>query len=110
MVVPSIPGFGFSTPVRDAGWTTGRTARALVELLSRLGYQRYGIHGGDIGAGVAGGMSPIDPERVVRVHVTSDPRVLPSSPITLPEKLAHSSARAGNNMLNAERHVTDGFV
>jgi epoxide hydrolase len=74
LVVPSIPGFGFSTPVRDAGWTTGRTARALVELMSRLGYQRYGTHGGDIGAAVVRSISPLDPEKVVGVHVTSDPQ------------------------------------
>ena len=73
LVIPSIPGFGFSTPVRDAGWTTGRTASAFAELMSRLGYARYGVHGGDIGAGVAGGMSPAAPDRVVGVHVTSDP-------------------------------------
>ncbi len=73
VVVPSIPGFGFSTPVRETGWTSGRTARAFAELMRRLGYERYGAHGGDIGAGVAGGLSPIDPDRVVGVHVTSDP-------------------------------------
>jgi pimeloyl-ACP methyl ester carboxylesterase len=73
VVVPSIPGFGFSTPLGDTGWSTGRIARAFVELMSRLGYERYGAHGGDIGAGVAGGLSPADPDRVVGVHVTSDP-------------------------------------
>ena len=73
VVVPSIPGFGFSTPVRETGWTSGRIARAFAELMGRLGYERYGAHGGDIGAGVAGGLSPIDPDRVIGVHVTSDP-------------------------------------
>jgi pimeloyl-ACP methyl ester carboxylesterase len=73
VVVPSIPGFGFSTPVQETGWTSGRTARAFAELMHRLGYERYGAHGGDIGAGVAGGLSPNAPERVVGVHVTSDP-------------------------------------
>jgi pimeloyl-ACP methyl ester carboxylesterase len=73
VVVPSIPGFGFSTPLADTGWSTGRIARAFVELMRRLGYERYGAHGGDIGAGVAGGLSPADPDRVVAVHVTSDP-------------------------------------
>jgi pimeloyl-ACP methyl ester carboxylesterase len=73
VVAPSIPGFGFSTPVREMGWTSGRIARAVAALMGRLGYGRYGAHGGDIGAGIAGGLSPIDPERVVGAHVTSDP-------------------------------------
>src|SRR5262245_48090757 len=73
VVVPSIPGFGFSTPVRETGWTTGRIATAFAELMRRLGYERYGAHGGDIGAGVAGGLGAIDPDRVVGIHVTSDP-------------------------------------
>jgi pimeloyl-ACP methyl ester carboxylesterase len=73
VVVPSIPGFGFSTPLGDTGWSTGRIAMAFVELMRRLGYERYGAHGADIGAGVAGGLSPADPDRVVGVHVTSDP-------------------------------------
>jgi pimeloyl-ACP methyl ester carboxylesterase len=73
VVAPSIPGFGFSTPVRETGWNINRTTRALAELMRRLGYERYGTHGGDIGAGVAGGLSGADPERVVGVHVASDP-------------------------------------
>jgi pimeloyl-ACP methyl ester carboxylesterase len=73
VVVPSIPGFGFSTPVSEIGWSSGRIARAFAQLMQRLGYERYGAHGGDIGAGVAGGLSPIDPDRVIGVHVTSDP-------------------------------------
>lgn len=73
VVVPSIPGFGYSTPVREPGWSTGRVARAMVELMHRLGYERYGAHGGDIGAGVAAGLSPVDPEGLVGVHVSTDP-------------------------------------
>jgi pimeloyl-ACP methyl ester carboxylesterase len=72
VVVPSIPGFGFSTPVTEPGWSTGRIARAFAELMHRLGYERYAVHGGDIGAGVAVSMSAVDPERLVAVHVTSD--------------------------------------
>lgn len=73
VIVPSIPGFGFSTPVRELGWSSGRIARALAELMRRLGYERYGVHGGDIGAGIAGSMSPIAPASVAGVHVVSDP-------------------------------------
>ncbi|MGH3738316.1 MAG: epoxide hydrolase family protein [Micromonosporaceae bacterium] len=73
LVIPSLPGFGFSTPVRDTGWDMARTARAWIELMRRLGYQRYGVHGGDIGAGVSGSVAGLDGEHVVGVHVATDP-------------------------------------
>src|SRR5215212_6941937 len=65
VVAPSLPGFGFSTPLQATGWESGRTARAWVELMGRLGYPRYGAHGGDIGAGISGDLSGLDPDRVV---------------------------------------------
>jgi pimeloyl-ACP methyl ester carboxylesterase len=73
LVVPSLPGFGFSSPVREPGWALGRTARAWVELMARLGYDRYGAQGGDIGAGVTGMLASLDPGHVIGVHVNSDP-------------------------------------
>jgi pimeloyl-ACP methyl ester carboxylesterase len=73
VIIPSIPGFGFSTPVREAGWTTGSAGRAIATLLSRLGYQRYGVHGGDIGAGVAGAIATAAADNVVGIHLASDP-------------------------------------
>jgi len=76
VVAPSLPGFGFSTPLRAAGWESGRTAKAWVELMRRLGYTRYGAHGGDIGAGVSGDLSGLDPDRVVGAHVNTDPMAL----------------------------------
>ena len=50
VVIPSVPGFGFSTPLSEVGWTHGRIARAFTVLMARLGYDRYGVQGGDIGA------------------------------------------------------------
>src|SRR6187397_304419 len=50
VVVPAIPGFGYSTPVTDDGWSSGRIARAYAVLMQELGYERYAVHGGDIGA------------------------------------------------------------
>ncbi len=73
LVIPSLPGYGFSTPVREPGWAMGHTARAWVQLMARLGYDRYGAQGGDIGAGVTGMLASIDPGHVVGVHINSDP-------------------------------------
>ena len=73
VVAPSLPGFGFSTPVREPGWAMTRTARAWVELMARLGYERYGAQGGDVGAGITGMLASLDPGHVVGVHLNSDP-------------------------------------
>ena len=73
LVIPSVPGFGFSTPVRQVGWELGRTTAAFADLMARLGYSRYGTHGGDIGAGVSGRLGATDAAHVVGTLVVSDP-------------------------------------
>jgi epoxide hydrolase len=73
VVVPSLPGYAFSTPLGETGWAMGRTARAWAELMRRLGYQRYGVHGGDVGAGVSGMVASFDGDHVAGVHVVTDP-------------------------------------
>jgi pimeloyl-ACP methyl ester carboxylesterase len=73
VVAPSIPGFGFSVPVAETGWDMPRVTRAFAELMQRLGYERYGAQGGDIGAGVAGMLASTRPNHVVGVHTTTDP-------------------------------------
>ena len=69
VVIPSLPGFGFSTPVIESGWTTERIAGAWVQLIDRLGYDRFAVQGGDIGAGVAPAVGRVAPDRVIGVHV-----------------------------------------
>jgi epoxide hydrolase len=71
VVVPSIPGFAFSTPLVSPGWTTDRVAAAFVELMARLGYERYGAQGGDFGAIVSPAVGRLDADRVVGVHVNA---------------------------------------
>jgi len=73
VVAPSLPGYAFSTPLSATGWTMGRTARAWVELMRRLGYERYGVHGGDIGGGVSGLVAGLDAAHVTGVQVVTDP-------------------------------------
>src|SRR5690606_24319385 len=69
VVVPSLPGFGFSTPLRETGWGHARIARAWAELMTRLGYQRFGAMGGDTGSIVSPELGRLAPDRVVGVHV-----------------------------------------
>ena len=75
-VAPSLPGFGFSSPLRETGWESTRTAKAWVELMRRLGYQRYVAHGTDIGAGVSGDLAIHNPDGVLGAHVATDPSAL----------------------------------
>lgn len=71
LVIPSLPGHGFSGPVHETGWTDGRVAAALTELMARLGYEHYGVQGGDIGAFIAPAMGRLAPDRVIGVHVNA---------------------------------------
>ena len=70
VVIPSLPGFAFSGPTREHGWNAQRTARAWAELMARLGYDRYGVHGNDAGAIVSPILGELDRDHVIGVHVT----------------------------------------
>jgi pimeloyl-ACP methyl ester carboxylesterase len=71
LVVPSMPGFGFSGPVTEAGWGSRRIATAYAELMRRLGYDRYAAQGGDFGAFVAPELGRVDGDHVIGVHVNA---------------------------------------
>jgi pimeloyl-ACP methyl ester carboxylesterase len=73
LVMPSIPGFTLSGPTRETGWEQIRVARAFAELMSRLGYERYGVQGGDWGAGISRELGRLYPERVIGVHLNLIP-------------------------------------
>src|SRR5919106_975519 len=83
VVVPSMPGFGFSGPTHETGWDTARIAAAWAELMRRLGYERYGAQGGDWGAQVSRSLGIHDPEHVVGVHLN----LLPTFPSGDPAEL-----------------------
>ncbi|MEV5648367.1 epoxide hydrolase family protein [Nocardia sp. NPDC052254] len=70
VVLPSLPGFGFSGPTRSTGWGTQRTARAWAELMDRLGYERFGAIGNDGGSMISPEIGRLAGDRVVGVHVT----------------------------------------
>jgi pimeloyl-ACP methyl ester carboxylesterase len=69
LVVPSLPGYGFSGPTTERGWDVRRIARAWAALMSRLGYERYGAQGGDWGSAVSRDLGVIDAEHVIGVHL-----------------------------------------
>ncbi|GIP32811.1 epoxide hydrolase family protein [Paenibacillus sp. J2TS4] len=71
LVIPSIPGFGFSAPLTAPGWTPGRMAEVMVQLMDRLGYERYGVQGGDSGAFIAPEMGHLAPERIIGIHLNA---------------------------------------
>ena len=84
VVAPSLPGYGLSTPLSGTGWAMGRTARAWAELMRRLGYTRYGVHGGDVGAGVSGMVAGLDGDHVIGMHVVTDPLTAAATATFLP--------------------------
>jgi pimeloyl-ACP methyl ester carboxylesterase len=75
VIVPSLPGFGFSTPMRRAGWTIWDVAGVWVKLMDRLGYDRFAVHGGDFGVLVAGQLGHQFADRLYGLHVA--PRPMP---------------------------------
>jgi len=70
LVLPSLPGYGFSGEPAEVGWDLGRTAQAWAELMGRLGYTRYVAQGGDLGAIVSDVMGRQAPEGLVCIHMT----------------------------------------
>ncbi len=68
VVLPSLPGYGFSAEAAELGWNTGRIAAAWAELMRRLGYERFVAQGGDVGAYVTDAMGRQAPEGLIGIH------------------------------------------
>jgi pimeloyl-ACP methyl ester carboxylesterase len=69
LVLPSLPGYGFSREPTEVGWNAGRVAQAWAELMNRLGYTRYVAQGGDVGAAVTDAMGRQAPEGLLGIHM-----------------------------------------
>jgi pimeloyl-ACP methyl ester carboxylesterase len=69
VVVPSLPGYGFSSPVTEPGWDSARMATAFAKLMSRLGYEQWGVTGGDTGALVGKELGILAPDGLIGVHL-----------------------------------------
>ncbi|WUI03301.1 epoxide hydrolase [Spirillospora sp. NBC_00431] len=115
VVVPSLPGFGFSTPVQEAGWGVNRSAKALIELMSRLGYDRYGLHAFDAGTGVANTMRLLAPDRIAGLHLalagTDDMLgvLAPDGTMSVRPGIAFAEEGMGNFQIQSTRPQTLGY-
>jgi pimeloyl-ACP methyl ester carboxylesterase len=68
LVLPSVPGYGFSAEPTELGWWAGRVAQIWPELMRRLGYTRYVAQGGDVGAAITDAMGRLAPEGLIGIH------------------------------------------
>jgi len=73
IVIPSLPGYGFSEKPAERGMSNARIAGRMLELMRSLGYERFGVHGGDWGAGIATWMAIQSPQHVAAIHLNYVP-------------------------------------
>ncbi|MFD5570307.1 epoxide hydrolase family protein [Streptomyces cadmiisoli] len=119
LVIPSMPGYGFSGKPAEKGWGPERIARAWGELMKRLGYTRYAAQGGDWGAVVTDAMAVQEPEGLVGIH-TNMPKVVPpaieaaivtGNPLPSDVVLANDEEKAAVEALDfVYRHVYYAYI
>jgi pimeloyl-ACP methyl ester carboxylesterase len=104
LVLPSIPGYGFSGEPTEIGWDPGRTARAWAELMHRLGYTRYVAQGGDVGASITDAMGRQAPEGLIGIHTN-----LLVTALGVPQPTETEQERAAAETLAAFRATGFGY-
>ena len=104
LVLPSLPGYGFSGEPAEVGWDPGRTARAWAELMRRLGYTRYVAQGGDVGAVVTDVMGRLAPEGLAGIHTN-----LLVTALGAPQPAEGEKERAALEALNTFRATGFGY-
>ena len=104
LVLPSLPGYGFSGEPTELGWESGRIARAWAQLMERLGYTRYVAQGGDVGALVTEVMARQAPNGLLGIHLN----LLAGAPFVVDQLPAESTQeRAAHDAIKT--FTTDGF-
>src|SRR5918994_86120 len=104
LVLPSLPGYGFSGEPADLGWNVGRVAQAWAELMHRLGYTRYVAQGGDVGAAVTDTMGRQAPEGLIGIHMNLLVTVLAG-----PQPAESEEERAATDQLDTFRESGFGY-
>jgi microsomal epoxide hydrolase len=112
LVVPSLPGYAFSAPTRDRGWNPRRIAAAFGTLMEELGYERYGVQGGDWGSIVVANLADLYPDRVVGLHLNL--LMLPPAPGETPRPPSESGRRfavsgSGYQQIQSTKPQTVGY-
>jgi pimeloyl-ACP methyl ester carboxylesterase len=105
LVLPSVPGYGFSAEPTELGWDSGRTALAWPILMQRLGYTRYVAQGGDVGAAITDAMGRLAPEGLIGIHMNLLVTTLAGLP--LPEET--DEERAAREAINTFRATGFGY-
>ncbi|HEX4432559.1 MAG TPA: epoxide hydrolase, partial [Frankiaceae bacterium] len=94
IVAPSLPGFTFSGETSEQGWHPRRIAAALADVMTALGYERFGLQGGDWGSIVSANLADLYPERVIGLHLNMvTARPIRDAPLTDEEKISLDRAR-----------------
>lgn len=118
VVIPSLPGFGFSGKPTQTGWTVSRIASAWAELMKRLGYTRWAAQGGDWGAVVTTALGAMRPEGLLGIHLNTQYAFPPQIPETLSPEERHAvqtlalytGELGGSNHLQGTKPQTAGFA
>jgi pimeloyl-ACP methyl ester carboxylesterase len=118
VVIPSLPGFGFSGKPTETGWTVSRIAAAWVELMKRLGYTNWVAQGGDWGAVVTSALGVLRPDGLLGIHLNSQyafPAQIPDA-LSPDEQYAvdtlalYTGGMGGANHLQGTKPETIGFA
>ena len=118
VVIPSLPGFGFSQKPTETGWTVSRIAGAWAELMNRLGYREWAAQGGDWGAVVTTALGAMRPEGLLGIHLNTQYAFPAQIPDTLSPEQRHAvetlalytGELGGSNHLQGTKPETVGFA
>jgi epoxide hydrolase len=120
VVIPSLPGFGFSQKPTEPGWNVSRIASAWAELMKRLGYTRWAAQGGDWGAVVTTALAAMEPEGLLGIHLNTQyafPAQIPDTDTLSPEQrhavetlALYAGDLGGSNHLQGTKPQTVGFA
>lgn len=110
LVIPSLPGYAFSGPTTSPGWTPRRIGAAFATVMERLGYERYGVQGGDWGSVVSANMADLHPERVVGLHVNFLRLPAPEGAAVHPPAERFARTGSGYQQIQSTKPQTIGYL